>query len=161
MGPLEPAALSALFDEYAARLVLYARQWISTEAAQDVVQDAFVSLMLQGKRVSNRRNWLFRAVRNAALLDIRNQKRRKAREEATLQAQPGFFEDHEEQVIDPNRLQQALESLKQEEREIVLLRIWGGMKLKDVADIVNVPVSTAFSRYQAALKKMRTILVQS
>ena len=47
MGRIGPDILGRLFDEHAAPLVLFARQWC--DAPEDIVQDAFVALARQGE----------------------------------------------------------------------------------------------------------------
>jgi len=45
MVSIEAEQLSRGFDAYASRLILYARQWLDTSEAEDVVQDVFLRLM--------------------------------------------------------------------------------------------------------------------
>ena len=64
-----PETLARLVDDHAAALVLYARQWCS--APEDVVQEAFIKLVGQGKPPANPLPWLYRVVRNGALTALR------------------------------------------------------------------------------------------
>jgi RNA polymerase sigma-70 factor, ECF subfamily len=52
-------------------------------------------------------------------------------------------------------LQAALLELPEEQREVVVLRIWSGMTLAEVADLSGVSLNTAASRYRYALEKLR------
>src|SRR5712675_1916187 len=65
---IDPGQLARSFDAHAATLILFARQWLERAAAEDVVQDVFVSLMAQHRLPpDNFKAWLFKAVRNAAI----------------------------------------------------------------------------------------------
>ena len=57
--------LGRLIDQHAAAIELYARQWC--DAAEDVVQEAFLKLAQQNHPPENPAAWLFRAVRNRAI----------------------------------------------------------------------------------------------
>ncbi|MHB1557554.1 MAG: RNA polymerase sigma factor, partial [Isosphaeraceae bacterium] len=62
---MDPDDLGRLIDRHADSLRLYARQW--TDMADDVVQEAFLSLARQRAEPENPAAWLFRAVRNGAI----------------------------------------------------------------------------------------------
>lgn len=49
MGSLTSEQLSYWFDLYRDRLVLYARQWLGFDQAQDAVQEAYLRLMAQNR----------------------------------------------------------------------------------------------------------------
>ena len=76
---MTPRQLAELVAAHAAALVLYARQWCA--CAEDVVQDAFVKLAQQTAVPDQPRPWLYRVVRNEALLAARRLARRRRREE--------------------------------------------------------------------------------
>jgi RNA polymerase sigma-70 factor (ECF subfamily) len=52
-------------------------------------------------------------------------------------------------------LQEAMRALPEEQMEIVVMRIWGGMTLEEAAETIGVPLNTAASRYRYALAKLR------
>ena len=152
---IDAGQLGRLFEQFGGQLGLYARQWLDGALAEDVVQDAFVKLMAQRKRPENVRGWLFRVVRNEAISRVRRQKSRKAYTQRVLAEQVGWFEARADDLIDAQAAQEALESLPVEQREVVVLRIWGQMQLKEISRIVGRPVSTVHSRYTMALAAMR------
>jgi len=57
-------------------------------------------------------------------------------------------------------LQEALGELPDEQREAVIMRIWSGMTLQEIATATAVPLNTAASRYRYALEKLRTRLAE-
>jgi len=143
--------LSEYFDAFGPALVLYARQWVGDDASGDLVQNAFLSLMAQANPVQNVKAWLFRAVRNAALNEIRH--RRVKREHSRRVAATGqaWFESGLDDLLDARAAQDALAHLDRPLREVVTLRIWGQMKLAEIAELLGEPISTIHSRYTAAL----------
>jgi len=155
MGGIGPEQLGRWFDAHAASLVLYARQWVDGAAAEDVVQDVFCRLAGQSRRPASVRAWLFRSARNAAINQVRSQRRRRARERRPAEGRAAWFETHPGNPIDVEAAQAAVAALPEAQREIVVLRIWAGLTLAEAAEVVGSPVSTLFSRYQAGLEAIR------
>src|SRR4051795_6626409 len=77
---MTPAALARLVDAHAAPLVLYARQWCA--APEDVVQEALLKLVRQGRPPEDAVAWLYRVVRHGALDAAKMARRRQRRESA-------------------------------------------------------------------------------
>ncbi len=160
MGSIGGAELARWFEAHGRALVLYARQWLARESAEDVVQEVFCRLARQRRAPADVRAWLFRAVRNAALNQVRSQRRRRRHHRRAAEQQTEWFEPQPGDPIDARAAQAALESLPPAQREVVVLRIWAGMSLREIADVVGRPVSTVFSRYRAALNAMRERMEQ-
>ncbi|MHC4476098.1 MAG: RNA polymerase sigma factor [Planctomycetota bacterium] len=55
-------------------------------------------------------------------------------------------------------LSAALAQLPHEQREVVVLHIYGRMRFRVIAEVVGVSVNTAKSRYRYAISKLRSIL---
>jgi RNA polymerase sigma factor (sigma-70 family) len=159
-GP-EPAQLGRLFDSFAAALVLYARQWLDRASAEDVVQDAFLSLMAAGGRPTDAKAWLFRAVRNAALNRLRAERRRGRHEGEFKKSRADWFDPGSSDLLAPAIVQTALSSLPIEQREVIVLRIWAQMTLNQIGELLDEPISTLGSRYQAGLAALRRMLEAS
>jgi len=56
------------------------------------------------------------------------------------------------------RLNEALAQLPYEQREVVLLRIYSGLKFKAIAESQGVSINTVQGRYRYGLDKMRSLL---
>lgn len=158
MALFGPRQLRQAFDAYSATLVLYARQWLDPGLAEDAVQDVFLRLVVQRVAPGNVKAWLFRAVRNAALNRARSQRRRRKHERGVATSRPHWFEARPDQLVSATAARAALASLPREQREVVILRIWGEMTLSEVADVLDQPVSTLWSRYRAGLTALRKML---
>ncbi|HET6427803.1 MAG TPA: RNA polymerase sigma factor [Phycisphaerae bacterium] len=155
MESIGPEQLTRWFDAHAAAMVLYARQWLEAGRAEDVVQDVFVRLMTGRVRPANVRAWLFRCVRNAAMNELRRHRRRRARRERLGAERAGWFVSNPGDLIDAADVQAALADLPNQQREAIVLRIWGGLSLREVAEVTGSAVSTVFSRYRAGLAEIR------
>ena len=155
MAAIAPEELCYWYEAYGGRLLLYARQWLGADEAEDVVQEVFINLMKQPVQPQNIKAWLFRAVRNSSISQLRKLKRRRKYTERLGSGERGWFETRPGDLIDAATAQKALETLPREQREVVTLRIWGQMTLKETAEVVDQPISTVFSRYTAALEAIR------
>lgn len=151
---IDPADVSDWFEAHAAPLVLYARQWLSGTIAEDVVQEVFVRLMSQRRPPDNVKAWLYRAVRNEAISQWRSSRRRRDRE---IDVAPGqtWFEPARDEPIDAQLAAELIRDLPAEQRESLVLRIWGGLTLSEISAITGSPVSTVFHHYQQGLRAVR------
>jgi RNA polymerase sigma-70 factor (ECF subfamily) len=158
MKSSDPARLGRWYDAYGQALVLYARQWLPA-AAEDVVQEVFLRLLHKWREPAQVKAWLFRSVRNAALSRLRSERRRQTHEQQrALRQGERFFEARPDDRIDAAVAQAALMSLPDEQREVIVLRIWAGITLAEASEVTGDPVSTLFSRYAAGLAALRKAL---
>ena len=102
--------------------------------------------------------WLFRATRNAAIGAARSLWRRGRRERAVARSRGEWFDPRPEDPIDAAAAQEALESLPAAQREIVLLRLWSGLTLVEIADVTGAPTSTVHDHYRKGIAGVRQVL---
>ena len=155
MASIDAAQLSDWYANYGAKLALYARIWLDAARAEDAVQEVFIRLMGQRNIPENVDAWLFRAVRNEAISQIRRLKRRKKHHDRIAAERQNWFETRPDDLVDAQTAQNILQTLPDTQREIVVLRIWGQMTLKEIAEILGQPISTVHSRYQSALAAIK------
>lgn len=161
MGSIDSTQLSEWYDAHSAALVLYARQWVEARLAEDVVQDVFARLMGLRTSPDNPRAWLFASVRNAALSMIRSQARRRQREKQMAQDAGAWFDAGLDDLIDAKTMQEALVELPDEQREPIVLRIWAGLTVQEIAEVISQPASTVFLHYRQGLAAIRQRMVRS
>lgn len=141
-----------LYDRHGPALMLYARSYVADGgAAEDVVHGVFLKL-LRGKQVVLERPaaYLYRAVRNAALNAGRDRSHETSLPDAELWfSRPGCGPEV------ALALQREIWQLPEEQREVVIMRIWSGVTFEEVAEATGVTVNTAASRYRYALAKLR------
>jgi RNA polymerase sigma-70 factor (ECF subfamily) len=148
------ADVRQLYEEHGRAMLAYASALLrDPSAAEDVLHQVFLKL-LGGRAAVNGepRAYLFRAVRNGALNHIRGQSREVEFDAAVLWLEsPGASR---ETVV---ALQSALQALPQEQREVVVLHLWGQLTFEETAAIVGISPNTAASRYRYALAKLKEI----
>ena len=152
MTRVSPQLLSRLLREQGPALVLYAQQWC--RAPEDVVQEAFLRLVVQREMPQNIVAWLYRVVRNGALNASRAAARRGRHESAAANA-TARFDGSNGQLLDAREAADALEHLPDAQRETVVARLWGGLSFQEVADLTGTSTATAYRRYQAGLRALR------
>jgi RNA polymerase sigma-70 factor, ECF subfamily len=142
-----------LYERHGPALVAYACGFgLDWSSAEDVVHGVFHRVLRSaGAAPQNPAGYLYRAVRNAALNTRRDRSRRAALHEEHFVHEGG----NREAAL---ALQKALASLPGEQREVVIMRIWSGMTLDEIAKAHEVPLNTIASRYRYALEKLREAL---
>jgi RNA polymerase sigma-70 factor (ECF subfamily) len=130
--------------------------------AEDAVQDVFVELV-RGRerlgRVVDLDAYVFSMLRHAALrrLDRRQREQRHLRQMARVKA--GKLDDGLGGLSEVgDELEAGLRALPAEQREVVTLKVDGGLTFSQIAAILNISLNTAASRYRYALEKLRQAL---
>ena len=149
---LSPAEIASLYERHGAALTVYACSFVNDFAsAEDVVHQLFLNLLRKEIPMPDMPiAYLYRAVRNSALNAGRTGRRETILED-TLELTVFQHKDHEAALT----LQSTLAELPDEQREAVIMRIWSGLTLEEVAMATSVPLNTAASRYRYALEKLR------
>jgi RNA polymerase sigma-70 factor (ECF subfamily) len=154
-------AFAVLYDRFAASLFQVALISLgSPHDAEDAVQEVFIGLLRARARlrnVENLRAYLFASLRRAvAKLATSPERQRSVSPDELLRfsaPQPAELE------IDRSlQLERALRRLPPEQREVLALKIDGGLTFAEIASVVGVSSNTVASRYRYALEKLRTAL---
>lgn len=151
---------AALFRELRKPLIRYLLcLGLSVDDAQDVVQDAFLSLhshLTAGGSRENIRGWLFRVAHNRA----RNcQNRYEHRFGGSLDEgiDPASEADTPERAMlqreKLQRLERAMKLLTESERECLLLRS-EGLRYREIGEVLGVPTSTVGDTVDRAIRKL-------
>jgi RNA polymerase sigma factor (sigma-70 family) len=142
----------ALYDQHGPALLAYACSFVADGAiAEDVVHQVFMKL-LQGRASfpDAPLGYLYRAVRNAAL-----NVRRNGRRDRQVDLDSAWFAHRGGDREAALALQAALLELPEEQREVVIMRVWSGMTLEEIAGVAGTSLNTVASRYRYALGKLR------
>jgi RNA polymerase sigma-70 factor, ECF subfamily len=132
---------------------------LTSDEAQDAVQDAFLSLhrhLIAGGSQENIRSWLFRVAHNGA----RNRQNRYDRrftapidpemDSAVDKATPESAVLEKEKFI---RLENAMRELPETERECLLLRA-GGLRYREIGEVLGIATSTVGDTVERAIRKL-------
>ena len=132
----------------------------STHEAEDIMQEAFLTVWTkaavyvpQGKPLA----WLFTITRNLCR-DLQRDKSRDGQTPEDLEndARFSYISDPTDRLV----LEAALKALGDEERQIVLLHAVSGLKHREIAADLGLPLSTVLSRYNRSLKKLQRFLTE-
>ena len=100
---------------------------------------------------------VFSTIRFCGLNRHRSEKRRRRREESIV-----YLNDFEDVWLDPALeedeeaflLRKAVEDLSDKLREVVTMKIWGGLTFAEISESLGISPNTAASRYRYALEQL-------
>lgn len=162
-GPLDArAALDEAVSRYETPLLLYAGQLLGRGAeqeAEDLVQEAFLRYFRQTERdgpasVRNVSTWLFRVTHNLAMDSFRARHRQGA---DPLLETPAAPADALEELMHKEACEMAmseLHRLPEEQRQVLLLRVVHGMKLREISEVTGLTTGNAGYRISQGLQEL-------
>ena len=153
-------AFALLYDRLGAELFRVARVMLnSPQDAEDAVQEVFVALVRTRRtlgEVKNLRAYLFASLRREIARQAGSRKSRPlALHDPDQAVVPEAQELEIEQAV---RLERALARLPLQQRELVALKVDGGLTFVDIGLMLGISPNTAASRYRYALEKLRAAL---
>jgi RNA polymerase sigma-70 factor, ECF subfamily len=168
-GPAWPQSRSevaALVDAYAGRLVRYAfRQLSDYQDAEDVVQQVFVRAFVDQshqRKVSAAGPYLYRSVSNACTDLLRRRSYEAKGREEISQEKSGTG------TVGPCEIAQTAEGLRHaesllarlpnEQAEVIRLRVFDGLRLNEIAEVLGCPTNTVCSRLRYGFQKLRRLV---
>jgi RNA polymerase sigma-70 factor (ECF subfamily) len=158
MAIVEPRTLESIWRRYGQRLILYAASLVKDRSqAEDLLQGLFVRFLSSGTLppADGEATYLFRAVRNVALNEFRSRKRAHRAYSALLEPateDPGLAAQMGELG---KRIEGVLLDMPSEEREAVVLKIWGDVTFASGAAISGISEKTFEYRYYKGLGTLK------
>ncbi len=147
------------------------------EAAEDVSSEFFIRLMRSAATFDGRghhKTWMVTIAKNMCIDYLRKSSHEVLSFDAPIgghssdstQGDTGVSmgermadkENVEEKALNRFTLEKALSLLTDKEKEIIDLKLTGGMKFKEIADYLQIPQGTVSWHYNEAIKKMRRYL---
>jgi len=149
----------------------------SHEDSQDVVQATFIKAYKNLDRLQDTGSfaaWLYRIALNECRISFRKKssiRRRefslgeRDRDSSMPETALGIDRVTPEQILsgreELNRLGEAFYRLPAEQREVILMREYQGFRFREIAEILEVPLSTVKSRLYLGLKTLRRFMEES
>ena len=149
-------ALRDLYERVSSAVYTFALSVVQNPTtAEDVMQDAFVNIaqnankyVSQGKPMA----WIMTITKNIALMKLKRMDNRNSSLEDYMDvAKTDDFAQSDRRIM----LRKALSELKDEDRQIVILHAMTGMKHREIAEIMKIPLPTVLTKYKRSLEKMR------
>jgi len=160
--PQARSELALLVEDYADLLVWHAFRLLgSMPDAEDVVQDVFVRVFAAGRRdeVASIRAYLYRAVGNACTDLLRSRTRSALRREPVdidrLATGKDGPPEAAQAVEESARIEALLARLPREQAEAIRLRVFDGLRLDEIAEVLDCPINTVSSRLRYGFQKLR------
>lgn len=129
-------------------------------AAEDVMQETFLQVWKSAPTYhpsgKNALTWILGITKYTALARLREGQRAGIPlEDATDKVDPrDAFRDCENRIV----TQAMLAQLAQDEREIVVLHVVTGLKHREIAELLEMPLPTVLSKYRRSLKKLERLV---
>ena len=163
-------ALSELYRRYAPTLLALAKRVLGGAAeAEEVLQEVFLHVWNHSQRYDSTRSsvstWLVLIVRSRAIDRLRNRNVVERTHEAASNAVPSDNASPEgpEAVLvreRRERVRRELDSLPEEQRQVLELAFFEGLSQTEIAERTNMPLGTVKTRTLLAMKKLRNALRQ-
>ncbi|MDO4570010.1 MAG: RNA polymerase sigma factor [Planctomycetia bacterium] len=171
----EAIFLEELIRRYEHDLYNYLRRYLGdSQLAEDVFQSTFLQIFLKCDQFNTNRRfrpWLYMVATNQAIdIQRRNKRHKHASLEKSILPMEGNLENislldilpgdiappEDEMVLEERarRIRECVDRLAEPLRQVIMLIYYEGMKYRDVAQILGIPVGTVKSRLHTAVKKL-------
>ena len=164
----EASAFEVIFDRHSGVAFSLAYRMCGRRGmAEDVVQDAFLSMWRSGARYDRTRgsvrSWILRVVHNRAIDAFRRDVVRTSKDvsdDEALQRLPSgqSTEDEAEHRDEARQVRSALEELPPDQRQVIELAYFGGFTHSQIAKMLGLPAGTVKGRMRLGLNKLRLAL---
>jgi RNA polymerase sigma-70 factor (ECF subfamily) len=157
-------ALQRIYEKYLDYLLTLAMALLHNASdAEDVVHDIFVNFAESAgnfRLKGNLKSYLATCVINRARDKVRTNRMHTA---GTDKSEPTDVDSNgpEQSIISTEqsrRINQAIAQVPYQQREVVVLRLVGQMKFREIAALQGVSVNTIQGRYRYGLDKLRSLL---
>jgi RNA polymerase sigma-70 factor (ECF subfamily) len=171
IGDKDPEAFEVLFDRHGGAAYSLAYRIVGEPgSAEDVTQEAFISVWRSGARFDRARgsvrSWLLSIVRNRAIDTLRAGAGKAPKlnfdDEAILEQRPAEEKTDEEAIRHETagEIRNVLEELPGEQSKVIELAYFGGFSQSEIAGMLGLPLGTVKGRMRLGLKKIRPELAE-
>jgi RNA polymerase sigma-70 factor (ECF subfamily) len=168
VGAGDARAFEVIFDRHAGAGYSLAMRMCGRRAlAEDIVQDAFLSLWRSGagydRARGSVRSWVLSAVHNRAVDALRRTGAKAGRDvsdEGIAERLPAreATDAEVERRDESRRVRSALDELPADQRQVIELAYFGGLSHSQIAEMLELPPGTVKGRMRLGLTKMRSAL---
>jgi RNA polymerase sigma-70 factor, ECF subfamily len=167
----DPHAFEVFYDRHGGAAFSLAYRIVGDRsAAEDVTQEAFISIWRSGAHYDRARGsvraWTLGIVRNRAIDALRRQSGKAPKldfdDEAALEqrAAPELTEEEALQRESSRELRGALSELPDEQSKVIELAYFGGFSHSEIAEMLSMPLGTVKGRMRLGIEKIRTQLAE-
>jgi RNA polymerase sigma-70 factor, ECF subfamily len=171
IGAKDPEAFEVFYDRHGGVAYSLAYRIVGEKtAAEDVTQEAFISIWRSGARFDRARgsvrSWTLSIVRNRAIDALRSRAGKAPKlvfdDEAILEQRPAEERTEEEAMRHEtaSELRGALGTLPGDQAKVIELAYFGGFSHSEIARMLGVPLGTVKGRMRLGLEKIRGELAE-
>jgi RNA polymerase sigma-70 factor (ECF subfamily) len=163
----DPSAIELLYDRYGRLAYTLAFRVLGDPgAAEDVVQDAFLSVWRRRESFDAERGsiktWMAAIVHHRALDRLRGRSGRSRRDLPLETAGAGEATDDSFDAVaeglERDQVRRALASLSPDQRSAIELAYYGGLSQSEISERLGIPLGTVKGRTRQALRRLREVL---
>ena len=152
-------AFARLYRETAKAVYAYALSLLKNrQDAEDVLHDCYVNVYhAAGSYRSQGRpmGWIMSIAKNLCFQTLRRRSRTEELDEEDWARLPALSGMNDEERL---TVRASLSALRDDEQKVLLLHAVAGFKHREIADFLELPLSTVISKYNRAAKKLKSIL---
>lgn len=167
----DPEAFEVFYDRYGGVAYSLAYRIVGERAAaEDVTQEAFISIWRSGARFDRTRgsvrSWMLSIVRNRAIDSLRSKAGKAPKltfdDDAVLEQRPSEELTEEEAMRreTASEVRGALGQLPGEQSKVIELAYFGGFSQSEISRMLGVPLGTVKGRMRLGLEKIRGELAE-
>jgi RNA polymerase sigma-70 factor (ECF subfamily) len=171
IGEKDPEAFEVFYDRHGGVAYSLAYRIIGEKAAaEDVTQEAFISIWRSGARFDRARgsvrSWMLSIVRNRAIDALRSRAGKAPKltfdDDAILEQRPAEERTEEEAMRreTATEIRGALGELPGEQSKVIELAYFGGFSQSEISRMLGVPLGTVKGRMRLGLEKIRGELAE-
>jgi RNA polymerase sigma-70 factor (ECF subfamily) len=161
----DKAALAHIYEKYKCDLLRVAAALLTrTTLAEDIVHDVFISFAQATDRLrvsGNLKSYLVTSVANRARNVNYEQARQAVAKTEQIKSLDEDCQRPEQWLIateEFTRVKNTMAALPYEQREVIILHLYGEMTFGTIAESQSVSINTVQSRYRYGLDKLRSLL---
>ena len=170
----EKTGIEKLINRHKTKVYTYILLVVKNQQlAEDIFQDTFIKVirsLIDGKYRDNGRfvSWVIRIAHNLIIDHFRKEKQINTLSNDDYEADIFNSKKLSDQNIEDvmikeqitNDVRQLIDELPEEQKQVILLRHYGGMSFKEIADQTDVSINTALGRMRYALINLRKLIVR-
>jgi RNA polymerase sigma-70 factor (ECF subfamily) len=171
IGEKDPEAFEVFYDRHGGVAYSLAYRIVGEKAAaEDVTQEAFISIWKSGARFDRARgsvrSWMLSIVRNRAIDALRSRAGKAPKltfdDDAVLEQRPSeqLTEDEAMRRETATEIRGALGELPGEQSKVIELAYFGGFSQSEISRMLGVPLGTVKGRMRLGLEKIRGELAE-
>ena len=166
VGERDQVAFEAFYDRYERQAFSLAYRIIGERsAAEDTVQEGFLSIWKSGERYDSTRGsagaWALGIVRNRAIDALRSRASRTptldSDDDGILESRPG--EDRTDELAfrreTQREVQEVIAGLPDKQSKVIKLAFFGGFSQSEISEMLELPLGTVKGRMRLGLEKLR------